>query len=442
MRFKVIGCLLALALHSGCGRGELQPSVPDERPDVALILIDTLRQDHLDLYGYPKETAPFLAELAKRSAVFDRAYSTSSWTAPATATVLTGLYPPRHGVVMGFNAYGKEQGGEAYEEDELSLTILPREVPTLGEMFAAGGYQTFAVSSNVNVSPERGFTRGFDRFERRRQGDAEELAEILVEWAGTRDPDKPALWYLHMNDVHKPYNPRRPYYKAAKGGLADMKARYDSEIRYVDELLRRLWSELGWDDSTIVCVLSDHGEEFRDHGQLGHRFQLYGELLNVALLLRAPDFTEPGMRIDVPVSLIDVLPTLAELAGLKDPGIRDGASLLGLMDGGRLPDRALFAHRGWPRSDRAIWAVIDDGHKLILDDINETIEVYDTNSDPLDKGDLAPDNPELVSQLMKELEGFRSIEALETTRATIPVDESLDRHLREMGYAGDDEEDG
>ena len=179
-----------------------------------------------------------------------------------------------------------------------------------------------------------GFERGFDVFERHEEWPAGKVHARLAAWKEElRAEGRPFFLYLHLNDVHKPYNPRRPYYKAAKGGLADMQARYDSEIRYVDELLRRLWSDLGWDDSTIVCVLSDHGEEFRDHGQLGHRFQLYGELLNVALLLRAPDFTEPGMRIDVPVSLIDVLPTLAELVGLKDPGIRDGASLIGLLDG-------------------------------------------------------------------------------------------------------------
>lgn len=436
MRSRFVLCLAPLAFACGA---EPENEVPDgPRPDVAIVLIDTLRQDHLDLYGYPKETAPFLRELAERSAVFERAYSTSSWTAPATATMLTGLYPPRHGVVMGFNAYGKEKGGG--DEDELSLTVLPTEVPTLGELFAAAGYQTFAIASNVNVAPERGFTRGFDRFDRRRKDDAEALAETLVEWTRERDPERPALWYVHLNDVHRPYDPREPWYVEGTPGVGEARARYDSEIRYVDEVLRELWTDLGWNEETVVCVLSDHGEEFRDHGGIGHTFQLYGELLNVALLLRAPGFTDPGIRIDEPVSLIDVLPTLAALCGLRDEAARDGRSLLPLLDGAPTPDRPLFAHRRWPRSERAIWAVVDGPWKLIVDETKDTVQLFDAVDDPLDQQDLAADRPEVVEELLERLTPLRGVEPLETTWTTIEVDAALDSHLREMGYAGDEED--
>lgn len=429
-------CLATLVL--GCGAG-IEPDV-GPRPDVAIVLIDTLRRDHLDLYGYRTETAPFLRELAEQSAVFERAYSTSSWTAPATATVLTGLYPPRHGVVMGFNAYGKEAGGEDVAEDELSLTILPTGVPTLGELFSAAGYQTFGVASNVNVSPERGFARGFDRFERRRKDDAEALAETLVEWARERDPGRPALWYVHLNDVHRPYDPRAPWYVEAGPGIAEARARYDSEIRYVDEVLRELWADLGWDESTVVCVLADHGEEFQDHGGTGHRFQLYGELMNVALLLRAPGFTDLGMRVTEPVSLIDVLPTLAALCGLDDDAERDGRSLLPLLDGAPTADRPLFAHRRWPRSERAVWAVVDGPWKLIVDETKGTAQLFDAVTDPLDQADLAAERPEVVEALRARLAPLRAAAPLEETLTTIEVDAALDRHLREMGYAGGEDE--
>lgn len=426
--------LFALVAAS-CAGDEPEAERP---PDVAVILLDTLRKDFLDLYGYERETAPYLRSLGERSAVFDRAYSTSSWTAPATATVMTGLFPQRHGVTLGYNAYGKE--GEAQGEPEAStLSKLPGEVSTIGELFKANGYQTFGVASNVNISGERGFDRGFERFHTSVQSNARKLGDTIAAWTAERRPERPAFWYLHLNDVHKPYQKRDPWYEKKYRANEDKISRYRSEISYVDKALKELATRLGWDDDTVIVVIADHGEEFQDHGNSGHLFKLYGELVNVPMLIRAPGLTDSGMRIDGAVSLIDVLPTLQDLVGLEGTSERDGTSLIPLLQGGSLPERPLFAHRRKPNIDEAIWAVIVDRWKLIYFEDGDRFELYDAVKDPLDQNDLADSQPDVIERLRGHLEVARKTERMAAEEHVMDGGQEMLDHLREMGYAGDDE---
>ena len=141
---RALGLALLTAGLAACGA----PEPPARKPNVVLVVIDTLRPDHLGFGGYTRETAPFLAGLAAEGTVFERAFSTSSWTAPSTASIFTGLYPPRHGVVKGFFAHfhGAQEDGLG-EPQALDLVGLPREYPTLPELFQAEGYRTFALTT-------------------------------------------------------------------------------------------------------------------------------------------------------------------------------------------------------------------------------------------------------------------------------------------------------
>lgn len=434
-------CLLGLLALGLAACGEPVPSaLAAPRPDVVVVLIDTLRRDHLDLYGYERETAPYLRSLAERSAVFERAYSTSSWTAPATASVFTGLYPPRHGVTLGYNAYDKVDGKQDGAGSGPLLSKLPRDLSTLSELFAENGYQTFGVGSNLNVSRARGFARGFDRFKSVIRASAEELHESLARWAEERDPTRPSFWYLHFNDVHKPYSAREPWHAQIAGGSKAPRDRYDSEIRYLDEILAGLRSSLGWDADTLIVVIADHGEEFGDHGGKGHRYRLYGELMNVPMLWHIPGLTDAGQRVQAPVSLIDVLPTLVDVLGFEDTQARDGRSLLPLMRGESLARRPLFAQRRKPNHAPLLWAVVDGGWKLIFDDGTGEVELFHALNDPLDQQELSQQNPDQVQRLMGLLEGIRAVQPLAADELDPELDPDTIQHLIELGYAGEDED--
>lgn len=439
---------LSLTLAAACGSGPER--APGPLPDVVVVLIDTLRRDHLEVYGYERPTAPYLARLAERAVVFDRAYATSSWTAPTTATVFTGLYPPRHGVVLGFNAYGKEEedgGGpedaEDAEEADLLLSCLPAGLKTLPELLREAGYQTYGIASNVNIMPARGFGRGFDRFERQHKSDALELSQRILAWNTERDPARPAFWYLHFNDVHKPYDRREQWYvgPAQSGKRDELVALYDSEIGYVDAVLSELAGELGWGDDTLWVVLADHGEEFEDHGAYGHRFRLFQELVHVPLMIRPPGRTR-GARVDRLVSQIDLLPTVADLLALEVEGARDGRSLVPLLEDpdADLGARTLFAQRCKPGSDKTLWAVIQERWKLVSLDTRERPSLYDLDADPRELDDVAREHPDVVAALMERLEVFQRVAPLESETLTVEMDEDLRGHLEEMGYAGDDDE--
>lgn len=434
------GLAVLLAVAGSCGAAP----EPDEPPDLVLIVIDTLRPDHLDLYGYERETAPFLTQLAERSTVFEHAYSTSSWTAPSTASIFTGMYPNRHGVLMGFRAQRNTAEAEADEELEaLELVTLPA-LPTLVEQLRAAGYGTFGVASNINIGEQLGFDRGFDRFERMIKDDAEVLAQRVLSWREELDAG-PSFLYLHFNDVHKPYHARDPWYAEHEDDLEDLVARYDSEITYLDGWIEHLHDELGWDEDTVVMLVSDHGEEFRDHGKLGHGYSLYRELNQVLMMIALPGAL--ASRVDAHVSLVDVLPTLLDAAGFQPFEYAQGTSLLPLVRGdteAEFERRTLFAHRirgkdPAPLYERKpVWSAIRGRWKLIRRDREAGIELYDLHEDPGELRDLAGERPELVEELSHALATFEErTERLEGERVEVQVDSELFEHLRELGYADD-----
>lgn len=428
---------LALTLVLGC-RG-----AADERPDVVLILLDTLRPDHLEAYGYPESTSPFLDELADRAAVFDKAFSTSGWTPPATASALTGLFPTSHGVVHGFETNERIQRElDAGRAPTIPLVTLPRDTATLAEAFRDAGYRTWGATTNVHISPPIGFDRGFERFEHARDADSDWALEVVDGWASDwAEARSPKFLYLHLNDVHKPYDAREPWYVPAEEGLADERARYDSEIRHVDENLRRLAERLRWDEDTLVCVISDHGEAFGEHGLVGHGPSLNFSVNRVCFLLAGPGV--PAGRHDANVSLVDVLPTLLELAGLAPPTDLDGRSLLPLLRGEAWSERTLFGHRRkrGAELEQFLWSAVRGRWKLMVDPTTGEVRLYDHVADPEEERDLAAEHPDVVADLTAQREAFLASRVRSTGESIeVGVDPELLQHLQDVGYAGDEPE--
>lgn len=327
---------------------QLPPARPDA-PNILVIVVDTLRADHLSAYGYKRPTSPHLDALAAQGVLFEKAISTSSWTLPAHISLLTGRYP--------------YEAKEAYDR-------LHPELPTLAEHFRAQGYRTGAFSDNLFYFTRRqGFGRGFIRFEDFFQSWRDGLARTLfgrkfvkmvlprlgyqdLFWRkrATAITDHAARWILSHErpffailnyfDAHDPYLPPEPFRSKFSapgypgGKLHAEKNRrveqftpqelqgevdaYDGAIAFVDENIGRLLQILedgGRGQNTVVVVVSDHGEMFGEHQLLLHQNCLYRPVIHVPLVMRWPGKIPAGIRVSMPVSIASIPATLTELAG-------------------------------------------------------------------------------------------------------------------------------
>ncbi|MGH9884245.1 MAG: sulfatase, partial [bacterium] len=301
--------------------------------------VDTLRRDHLPIYGYPRDTAPALRRLAADGATLN-ALSPTSWTSSATATLLTGLHPVRHRLL-----------GEG--------DALPPNAVTLAERLRAAGYATLAVSSNPHVSAAYGLDQGFDEFVPAWNTHSPWSSDAVNRELRARlgRLRKPYFLYVHYTDPHQPYNP--PF--AWDGGPLGPGPRqisttelqpshvtqrdprlmrraidlYDGEIRACDTSLGELlgWlHEAGVLQDAVTVVTADHGEEFEDHGRLDHGQSLHAEVVEVPLVVHAPRRVHPGHRPET-VGLVDVVPTILGLLG-AEPLSTDGLDLSPALEGG------------------------------------------------------------------------------------------------------------
>jgi arylsulfatase A-like enzyme len=403
------------------------------RPNVVVILVDTLRADHLPTYGYPRATAPFLSALATEGVVFEKAWSTSSWTAPAAASLFTSLYPQEHGVVHSLDHTDTAADGRRL------VNRIPEDVETLAEMFKAAGYRTLGVSDNAHVSRETGFDQGFDEFESATGATAERLHKWVRDHRAKMAAG-PYFLYVHYVEPHEPYLPREPWYSefARDGQAHPTHAKfvnaYDSEIRSLDDGLGRLYRACGWSEDTVVIVTSDHGEEFGDHGGGGHAHSLYSEVLRVPLVVHGLPGAVPR-RIDEPVSLIDVMPTLRELVGRPADARAEGVSLLGLLRGGGQGfDRPLFAHLVQFETGR-IWEATLQGEWKRLRLRPGAPQLYNLADDPREERDLSETLPSVSGALDRRDRAF----AARRPDAPAPVETLVSREtaesLRALGYA-------
>jgi arylsulfatase A-like enzyme len=439
-----------------------RPTETPGRPNIVVILIDTLRPDHLGFYGYPRETAPFLRELASRSTVFLEAVSTSSATAPATASLFTGLYPTRHGVNRGFFAQKRElatvdQGGTG----TLRLVRMPRDVKTLPELLRDTGYRTFGLAANINIGPEMGFDRGFDRFERLdleritgahqaeiigdrplRSASAEEVYERLLAWEKEIRSGAPYFLYLHLNDPHEPYHKRAPWYRHSLSPNDRAISAYDSEISSADRMLEKLYRRFELERNTLLFVLSDHGEAFGEHGLTSHPRSLYRVLNRILWMVSAPSLSVRTAAVVDRVSMVDVLPTLLDLVTPGEAPNRDGRPLRALLEGETpelseaLEERSVYAHRvAGPAKDRhESWAVMRGDWKLLEE--SGQLALYHTRADPEEKQDQLHAQPGVRAELEPELRAFQNQGREQGGEATeVQLDRATLERLKALGYA-------
>lgn len=429
---RLVACLVAgFALFAVC-----LPHRSARRPDVVLIMIDTLRRDHLPFHGYRRNTAPFLTNLAQRGVILENAYSTSAWTAPATASLLTALYPFQHGVVTGRKAVRDLQAGGAHIE----LNRIPRGAETIAEAMSRAGYATWAVTQNGNVSAEMGFEQGFSGFfplHPARTADVitRKLEEIRAQILARR----PYFLYLHYMDVHGPYKRRAPFPATDPGPEARRRASYDNSIAYLDGQIQEVFRDFGWDENTVVIFTSDHGEELGDHGGWGHAQNLYAETLNVPLVVYGLSGATPGQRVHERVSHVDVLPTLRALAGRSAAGADSGTSLLPLLRGERqrLAPRALYADL-WQSPDGLrtpyLQATLFGGWKFIYG-MEEGPLLFNLDEDPLELDNRASAYPLIGPELRQRFLDFEATSKRFTPEFEDAVqDEAMNEELRALGY--------
>jgi arylsulfatase A-like enzyme len=390
----------------------------DRPPDVFLYLIDTLRADALGVYGSTLGATPRIDAFAGDAVTYERAWSPASWTVPATISILSGVYPFGHGVT------------------DLDRT-LPDSVPWMPEEFSKQGYDTAAISQwplGESVSIVRGFgTRTFDV--RLSTKSYSELARGLFwQYLYSRpDPGKPLFAYVHVPDPHAVYAPkgqdrifadRHPgtlpdqYYntmifeeknlRTKPAEVAHLRGLYDGEVLHADRqfgAFLELLKSLGLYDRSVIVLLSDHGEEFDEHGGFDHGRTLYEELLRVPLLVKYPGRRGAGLRIAERVSTVDVAPTLLSLAG------RDFGKLR--LHGRKLPEssapgtssRSLLSEvrvrPSGPTGAVDLAATVLGEIKCIRNALPENrfhrpappFEAYDLAADPGEKKPLAPGDP-------------------------------------------------
>ncbi|MFT5688231.1 MAG: arylsulfatase A-like enzyme [Planctomycetota bacterium] len=478
-------------------------------PSILFISIDTLSAQHTSLYGYGRETTPELDEFAKEAVVFDRCVSNAPWTTPSYTALFTGLYPSS--VSMDF-------GGET----DRFLLRVPEGRWTLAESLRASGYQTAGFIDALHMGERYGFSQGFDLFDESAAeidqedplGGLRHMLPKALEWMEQAQESGPFFCFLHAYDVHGPYLPDEPQagefhgdelFEAGgrmdigalphafgsvptyitepvdavaeadgKGPVAPFVASYDEEILALDSALGGFFRELkqrGLLDQIVVVITADHGESTDDHNYFGHGL-LYNEVLQVPLVVRMPSGQGGGQRVPVAAQLVDLYPTLAEIAGLGGGfSWMHGRSLVPLLRGDPLPSKALFSEGGimtqsaleldgWkliemrPGSESLPWTMLSQErlprswiaanapevldqtlttervtelrkrfqdsadpmgeYKAWVKNLSEQIagpvyELYDLASDPMEKHNLSREHPERVQQMLTLLQRYQAL---------------------------------
>ncbi len=438
----VAGAVLTLHFLTGGGsvvphaRQRLAAQAPTSAPrrtpaavNVVLITLDTVRTDRLSCYGSTRVDTPNIDAFAAEGVRFTNAASTVPFTLPAHSSIMTGLYPPGHGV--------RENVGY----------VLDERFPTLAELLGKAGWATAGFVSAFVLDGRWGIGRGFDRYfddfnlqemetpnMSSVQRDGAETEAEAVRWLDHRPPDRPFFLWLHLYDAHEPYTPPEPFKSTYEGRP------YDGEVAYTDALVGRFRQALedrGLLDHSLIVLTSDHGEGLGDHGEMFHGFFVYDTTIHAALIVKPPAGGSAGRVVNRAVSHVDVLPTILDLVGLPVPEDVQGRSLVPLISGEDVAwDRPVYSeslypllHYGWA----PLRALRTDRFKLI--DAPRQ-ELYDLARDPAEQQNLDQEEPNRANNLTAALGDLRRrIESGERPTRTGPkMDERTLAQLRALGY--------
>lgn len=430
IRILIVATLLLAAL------GPASCSKPP-RPNVVLIVIDTWRNDHVPFHGYAENTMPFLAGVAERGVDFTRAYSGSSWTAPATASIFTGLYPFQHGVVMGLLAQKKT----LRKDPTIKINRIPAAVQTLPELFKANGYRAFGISDNPNISKRQGFEQGFDWLLTHRHTGAANVNRLLLEREKEILSPGPYFLYIHYNDPHRPYKMTLDEREKTGDWLRDMKRMYDKELAHVDGRIEELYRRFGWGRDTLLVVTADHGEEMMEKGVYGHGSSLYNTAIRVPLLFHHPgDGRIVRGKADAEVSNLDIMPTLNALLGFRKLEGLSGEDLgPWLADPGRpARPRTLYSHlqvKGLRRTDFEQKAAIASDLKYMFQTPHALSLFFDLKQDPGEAQNLYASRQAEAKKLAASYFHFeRTAKRHNPDYVGIQLDAKSIEHLKTLGY--------
>ncbi len=421
------------------------------RPPILLIVVDTLRADAVSGFGPAPGATPQLRRLAEDATIFTRAFATAPWTTPSLASILTSTYPSEH------------RAGS--QDDELGFKqALADGVAGLPELLAERGYWTGAVLTNGYLGRRFGLDRGFRSYENllaiewghplliglaargffevqpfmRAAAQSERIAEAIRRGARS---GQPFFVLAHYMDPHLPHRSQLPEQAAAGGescASGDVTG-YREEVAYADRhigALLGLLEAMGLYDEMLIVLTADHGEELteqRDAGPYGHGHTLFNEVLHVPLIVKRPAGEGAGEVRDEAVSLIDVAPTILQLAGVAAPPHFRGTPLLGLAEDSEHP-RVVFSERILYGVERK--AAIQGERKVVLDlasPSSRSARAYDLARDPDEAHPLDPERPRF-RDLYAELLAFADRDREGGRAAHVELDPRLRQRLESLGY--------
>lgn len=424
-------CSSVLLELTGC-------SAKASRPNVVIVVIDTVRADHLSAYGYGRPTTPRIDSFARDAVRFSHAYSVSSWTVPAHASLFTGLYPATHGAT----------------QEHLQLD---GQFPTLAETLRDAGYASVAFSGNPYVAQATGLARGFESMKEmwRQPGNWESGAKphatnrLISEWLDRRPTDRPFFLFVNYIEAHFPYDAPAAYQKpylpkeitAGEAEQAKVKwndwylqprpfpprvaairvGQYDAEITYLDAIVGELLDDLkkrGLYDDALIILVSDHGENLGANGHLDHVFSLYNSTVQVPFIMRLPHGRSSGVVRSDPVQLIDIFPTVAAEARISI--VTDHLPGLNVADNAAPLDRAIVAEYEYPNQALGAFAPRDQesaalapfrrrlrsiqvGSTKLIAGSDGRSELYDLAEDPDERLNVIVGRKEVAAELQQRL---------------------------------------
>lgn len=439
--------------------------------NVVIITIDALRADYLGCYGHKLPTSPVIDGIAQSGIRLTNGFSQAPHTHPAIASLMTGTYPFRHQSQIGHRS--------------LDLWNV-----TLAEVLQKQGYTTGAFVFNYWLSEALGFSQGFDEYHYLDQQISNPSVEMDIEKWLLLNTDSPFFLWLHYLEPHAPYDPHTEYLDEflpgyheplysftndmllkkrnarellSRNELTYIQACYESEIRYVDASIGRvldILERLQIKDNTLLIILADHGEEFQEHGSLGHDHSLYNELLQVPIILCASGVIPENTEMSSIVQTIDIFPSIVDILGIpRQPTVQGKTFFSGSI--AENPSGFAYAQRYFIEPTSHLVSFINPPWKMILnvDNIkegdfnhwapnekNSRVRLYNLNQDPNEKKDVARKHPKIVIELIDRIRRLlvdnhhgpelsrRGNEVLgEATKDEI--DETTKEKLRSLGYA-------
>ena len=470
---------LALISLVGCGDGEAGTATgdpdqqaanpgewvtPEGSPHLILISLDTLRADHMSVYGYAKPTTPGLEAFGRGATVYENARASAPWTLPSHASMFTGLHPFEHGA----HTYPIEKENI---DPRGNAAVLDTEFQTLAEALQANGYETAGFVANVTyLSTPFQLNQGFETYSVQRVPAAGINAQVF-DWLESRDPSAPFFLFLNYLDTHRPYycvgpgeetpygTPKEsaqllkdlyplifePPHEAPEEDLERLRNQYDHALMYLDGELTKLFSHLderGILNDALVVVTSDHGEFFGEHRLIEHSKDVYEPVLHVPLIVKAPGQRE-GRRATEMISHVHVPGLILSHARLTQTPTELASFFAFWPPGGDVLAENYFSRihdlvRPWgDRFQRVRRALYADGFKYVHSSDGQH-ELYALDEDPGELNNLIEERPDLAREMAQRL--MRRLERPQAAPGKgAELDEELIQRMKDLGYLGDDE---